>query len=159
MYPKRCMLCKRPLDLACWFGIYIGYIFDWEGQFQDTWEGKRLSHFTARSRKRDRSTIQHPLIRTVINTSASIFYYKSQRKFVCFFSMGLGVFLIGEADQGMPIRTHNTKMGSPCSWGCSSGHRPQGRMQSAQGKQSGGMSTWRRRWVGRQKAATSRRRR
>ena len=28
-------------------------------------------------------------------------------------------------------------------------------MQCAQGEQSGGMSTWRRRWAGRQKAATS----
>jgi hypothetical protein len=27
-------------------------------------------------------------------------------------------------------------------------------MQSAQGEQSGGVSTWRRRWAGRQKAAT-----
>jgi hypothetical protein len=34
-----------------------------------------------------------------------------------------------------------------------------GRMQSAQGEQSGGMCTWRGRWAGRQKAATSRRRR
>jgi hypothetical protein len=36
---------------------------------------------------------------------------------------------------------------------------PQRCMQSVQGEQIGGMSRWRRRWAGRQKAATSRRRR
>jgi hypothetical protein len=39
--------------------------------------------------------------------------------------------------------------------GCSSGHRG---VCSAQGEQSGGMCTWWRRWAGRRKAATSRRR-